>query len=225
MPTVLVTGANRGLGLEFVRQYAADGWDAIATCREPERATALGKLGVAIHRLDVTDTGAVAELAAALKGRAIDLLINNAGIYPEDRTTRIGALEEDEWMRTLHVNTVAPILVAQAFREHVLASQQRIFAFLSSGLGSIANNSGGGYFYRSSKAALNMAARSLAVDVAKKRGIVALLSPGWVRTDMGGSGADLSPETSVAGLRRVIAGLKASDSGKFLTHSGKSLPW
>lgn len=226
MPTVLITGANRGLGLEFARQYAKDGWRIIATARAPDKAEALRRLGpaVAIHRLDVADLAAVAALGRALEAETIDLLIANAGIMGPRVAPEMVAAEAERWLETFRVNTMAPLALAGAFSKQVARSEQRKMVAISSGLASIGNNTeGGSYAYRSSKAALNAVWRSYAIDHPDI--IAVVLSPGWVRTDMGGAGAPLGPEESIAGMRRVIAGLRKSDSGRFYHHDGKPVPW
>ncbi|HUC65013.1 MAG TPA: SDR family oxidoreductase [Stellaceae bacterium] len=225
MPTVFISGANRGLGLEFARQYARDGWRVIATSRSLEKAGALRALsgGVAVHALEVTDFAAVAALARALDGESIDVLIANAGIYgPRDMTA--ASIDAEGWGETFRVNTMAPLALAAAFHAQVARSAQRKAVAITSRLGSIAANTEGGlYAYRSSKAALNAAWRSFALD---HRDIIAtVLHPGWVRTDMGGQSAPLGPEESVAGLRRVIASLEEADSGGFIGYDGKPIPW
>lgn len=225
MPTVFISGANRGLGLEFARQYAREGWRIIATSRSPEKAGALRALGsgVAVHALDVADFAAVAALGQKLAEESIDVLIANAGIYgPPDMTAE--ALDPEGWSLTFRINTIAPIALAGAFHRPVARSRERKMVAITSRLGSIgANNEGGLYAYRSSKAALNAAWRSFAWD---HRDVIAtLVHPGWVRTDMGGASAPLSPEESVAGMRKVIAGLGAGDSGAFIGYDGISIPW
>jgi NAD(P)-dependent dehydrogenase (short-subunit alcohol dehydrogenase family) len=225
MPNVLVTGASRGLGLEFARQYADDGWHVIATCRDPGSASRLQALAgnIRIEPLDVDAFDAVDALATTLADTPIDILINNAGIGGP----RQGAMDMDErgFMQVLHTNALAPLKVSQAFRPHVIASEEKKIAVVSSGLGSIANNGGGRYAYRSSKAAVNMIMRGLAADWAKYDIKVAILSPGWVRTDMGGPGAMYSPGESIAGMRKVLAGLTKAQSGRFVTHTGDANRW
>ena len=225
MPTVVVTGANRGLGLEFARQYAADGWSVIATARKPGEASELAALSgdIAVEPLDVTDFAAVAGFGDRIGGRPIDIVVANAGT---SGPRRIEA-EEDarDWVRTLEVNSVAPLLLAHALLGHVAAAKGRMIA-ITSRMGSIADNDSGGYIaYRSSKAALNAAWKSLAIDVAGQDVIAAMLHPGWVRTRMGGAGAPLRPPESVAGMRRVIAGLTPEQSGGFFSHDGMTIPW
>lgn len=223
MATVLVTGANRGLGLEFVRQYAADGWTVIACCRKPAEAKELKKLAgsIEVETLDVGVDAEIAALAKRLKGRAIDLLINNAGVYGPRSGTDTTA-----WLGVFRVNSIAPFHLAHALADNVAKSEQKRIVSISSAMGSIGGNgSAGDYVYRSSKAALNMTMKGLSNELRDRGVIVAVLSPGWVKTDMGGRGAPLEAKDSIASLRRVIAGLKAKDGGKFFSHDGKSIAW
>jgi len=224
MPTALVTGANRGIGLEFVRQYAGAGWHVIATCRKPDTAAELKAVAgtVEIHRLDVTDAGQIAALAQTLKGRPIDLLINNAGIMGHGT---IGRIDYAAWEEVLRVNTLAPVRIVEALLPNVAASERRQIVALTSRMGSIAESGGGYYAYRSSKAALNAAMHALAADLKAQRITVALFHPGWVKTDMGGPGALVAPRDSVAGMRAVIERLRPADSGRFFNYDGSEIPW
>ena len=227
MPTVLITGASRGIGLEFSRQYAAAGWTVLACCRDPAKAGVLKSLGgkVAAHALDVTDDKAVSVLAGKLKGIAIDVLINNAGIAGKEAGT-LGSISSAVWQETLRTNTIAPLKVAEAFIEHVAGSKHRKLIAITSRLGSIAlNDDGDRYAYRSSKAALNMVWKSLAIDTKAKGLICAVFHPGWVRTDMGGASAPVTPADSAAGMIKVIGGLKAADSGRFFNYDGQKFAW
>lgn len=214
MPTVLITGAGRGLGKELARQYAAEGWQVIGTERGPK----------AQYPLDVTNRQHVENLAKTLKGEPIDLLFCNAGITGRKGMTP-GSFDFESWEEILRVNLLGAAAVAEAFLDHVAASEHRTIAMMSSRLGSIAESSGMTLPYATSKAALNMLVKGLAATLASRGIIVVALSPGWVRTDMGGAQASLSPETSVRGLRKVIAGLGKADSGKFLSHDGSPIPW
>ncbi len=226
MSTVLITGAGRGLGLEFARQYAAEGWRVFATCRDPDAASALAAVegDVRLCRMDVTSGREVADAARALAGEPIDLLLNNAGIIGQ-RAVSFGGIDYEAWAEVLAVNTLAPIRVAEAFVDQVAASDWKRMAFITSRMGSIAGSGGGYTPYRSSKAALNAAVVSL-VDDLTPRGITAVvIHPGWVKTDMGGPGAALTPAESVTAMRRVFQGLTAADSGRFLDHDGTSVPW
>jgi NAD(P)-dependent dehydrogenase (short-subunit alcohol dehydrogenase family) len=238
MATVLITGASRGLGLEFALQYAADGWQVHACCRNPSAAADLAELAgsargrVVVHRLDVTDFPAIDALADELSGTSIDLLINNAGRYTQGgfaaarSEQAFGYSDFDDWERVFRVNVFAPMKMAEAFVDNLGSSEQGKLVTISSGMGSIAlNSSGGSYAYRSSKTAVNSVMRSLSLDLAERGILVALLHPGWVSTDMGGPDADISPQVSVAGMRQVIDALQAEDSGCFRDYRGKKLPW
>ena len=228
MARVLITGANRGIGLALARHYAADGWHVHATCRDPDKAEALGALAgdrLSVHRLDVTDAASVAACAAEIGDVAIDLLINNAGVSG-GTATGLADIDYARWAHTIDVNTFGPTRVAQAFVEPLAASERRLLVNISSRLGSMAENTeGGSYVYRSSKAALNAVIRSLAIDLAPRGIVVVALHPGWVATDMGGAEAPIGPDESVAGMRRVIAGLGSADSGRFYAYDGREIPW
>lgn len=226
MPTVLVTGANRGLGLEFCRSYAADGWRVHACCRHPDKAKALKAIAgdLLVHRLDVTDGLRVAGLARELAGEPIDLLLNNAGVFKEGQD--FGRIDYDDWIEAFKINTLAPMRMAERLVEHVAASARKLIVNISSGMASIADYDGGGaYAYRSSKAALNMVVKGLAADLAPRGITVVALSPGWVQTDMGGAHAALTPAESIAKMRAIIDNLGPADSGRFLSHEGKERPW
>jgi NAD(P)-dependent dehydrogenase (short-subunit alcohol dehydrogenase family) len=214
MATILITGAGRGLGEELARQYAADGWRVIGT----------GRAAKTEYPLDVTDRDQVNRLATRLKDVPIDVLFCNAGITGK-RGMALGSFDYEAWEDVLRVNLLGAASVIEALVENVAASERKVIAVMSSRLGSIAESSGMTLPYATSKAALNMLAKGLAATLASRGITVVALSPGWVRTDMGGAGAPLSPETSVRGLRKVIAGLKASDSGKFFSHDGSTIPW
>jgi len=229
-PTVLITGANRGSGLALARGYAAEGWRVHACCRHPDKAKELEALQaeagdrLAIHRLDVTDGLKVANLSRELAEAAIDLLINNAGVGGP--RTGFGETDYDSWQPVIGINTFAPLRMAERFVEQVARSERKLIVSVSSGMGSIAMNDAGGHYpYRASKAALNMVVKGLSADLAARGIIPVALSPGWVQTDMGGSGAELTPEESVAGMRAVIDGLTPADSGRFLNYQGEDRPW
>lgn len=230
MPTVLITGVNRGLGLEFVKHYAAQGWRVIGTCRNPDTAGEVQQLAqqnanIEVHALDVTDAAAVMTLAGTLSGTAIDLLIANAGVLGDDCAS-FGTLEEAALMRVMHVNTIAPLILIQAFADHVAASDKKLIIAMGSILGSIAENTDGGlYSYRASKAALHALMKSVAADLAP-RGIIAIpMHPGWVITDMGGANAQITTQESITGMAKVIAGLSPEDAGRLLTYNGTELRW
>ena len=231
MPSVLITGANRGLGLEFARQYVNDGWQVYATCRNPDAAAELHQLAdsggekVKILSLDVTDLGSVEAVAAELDGKAIDLLLNNAGVGGT-RGQTIGNIDYDNWATVLDVNAVGPLRVAEVFVDHVARSDRKLIVTLTSGMGSIADNTSGGSFaYRSSKAAVNMVMRSLAIDLAPRGITCIVINPGWVKTDMGGRHGNMTPAESVTKMRRLIDNLGPRQSGKFFNHDGHEYPW
>ena len=226
MSTVLITGAARGLGLDFTKQYAARGWKIHACVRNADGLKGV-KGDIHAHRLEVTDYKAVKALARELAGEAIDVLICNAGVGGErgSNAQDLGTLDPAEWRRIFEVNALAPLMMAEAFVEHVARSQQKKMLVLSSILGSIANNNGGRYFYRASKTALNMEWSCLAKDVAGKGLICVALHPGWVQTDMGGPTATLTIEQSVPSMVKTIDRLKPSDNGRFLQYDGSELPW
>ena len=225
MQTFLVTGANRGIGLELVRRALALGHRVHATCRDPARAEELSALDgpPEVHALEVTDAAATGALAERLDGQALDVLINNAGLMGERQSPH--DMDYREWLDAFAVNAIAPWRMAVAFAAHLDASPRPRVATLTSQMGSLTRAGGDRVAYRSSKAAANMAMRTLAVEW-RERGItVCALHPGWVRTDMGGSAAALGPTESAAGLLRVIDGLSIADSGRFLDHEGDELPW
>jgi NAD(P)-dependent dehydrogenase (short-subunit alcohol dehydrogenase family) len=218
MPTVLITGANRGIGLEFARQYSNDGWDVIATARHssPE----LGALGVRVEALDLSDADAVAALPATIDG-PLDLFIANAGT--NDPMNGETADDARAWQAMMMVNAIAPYLLGKALLGR-MAEDGKMIA-ISSGMGSIGDIGGGWVPYRTSKAALNMAWSSLALE-GRPRGITCVLfSPGWVKTRMGGGGAQITAEESVGDMRRLIERLTIEDSGKFMRRNGSELPW
>jgi NAD(P)-dependent dehydrogenase (short-subunit alcohol dehydrogenase family) len=221
---VLVTGSNRGIGLELALQYARDGYDVVATCRDPDRATALHDVdGVTVRRLDVTSETELASLVSELDGIPIDILASNAAIFGGMRS-RFGRVDWSAWRETFEVNVLGAIRVATSLWPNVAASEQRKIVFLSSRAGlpreATPNRS---YIYGSSKAALNSAARCLALDLAEHGVIAALLNPGHVQTGIGGMKAPMTPEESVTKMRAVIAGLTAADAGKFLHFDGTEL--
>jgi NAD(P)-dependent dehydrogenase (short-subunit alcohol dehydrogenase family) len=220
MPTLFVTGANRGIGREIVKQYSEDGWRVIAACREP----ALADLTCETVELDVADGASVETLAHSLGGTPIDLLWNNAGIYP-DKGLSLEQLNYDDWLETMNVNALAPIRLATALADNVAASDKKLMAFTSSSMASIGLNEPGGYGYRSSKAALNMAVTCLTHDMKPKGIACALIDPGWVVTDMGGEGADIDAQTSVSGMKQVLDGFTLDKTGAYLTYQGDRHPW
>ncbi len=208
-PTALITGVSRGLGKELARQYAADGWKVIGTQRRD---------------MDMADVAQVRRYANSLNRAPIDLLFCNAGISGK-KGMAPGSFDFASWEEVLRVNLLGPAALAEELIDDVAASERRTIAMMSSRLGSISESSGMTLPYSTSKAALNMLVKGLAATLAGRGIIVVALSPGWVRTDMGGESAPLSPEASVLGLRKVIANLKPADSGRFFSHDGSPIPW
>lgn len=222
--TVLITGANRGLGLEYARQFKAKGYAVIGTARNPGEAAELAALDVQVEALDVTDAASVAALAKRLDGVPIDVLINNAGIGDRDDTS-ILATDFAMFERTLAVNTLGPLRVTQALLPNLRAGGRKHIVNMSSRLGSITLNNGNYPAYRASKAALNQVNRNLSIELGKQGFVVVVVHPGWVRTEMGGAEAPLLPEESVRGLVKLIERLSASDNGRFYDYLGEELPW
>jgi len=232
MSSVLITGANRGLGLEFAKQYSDDSWRVFACCRHPDRAKELNDLArasdgrLSLHPLDVSLEPSISALAEALQGESIDILLNNAGIYGDENHDDFGKIDYERWVETFRVNVMGAMKVTETFVGNVASSEKQVLAFMSSLMGSISDNgSGGSYLYRSSKAALNAIVKSLSIDL-KKRGLKAvILHPGWVQTDMGGQKAPIQPSESIKGMRKVLEELGAEDSGRLLSYEGAELPW
>ncbi len=225
MPTMLVTGASRGIGLEFTRQFAVDGWTVLAACRDPAGANALSVIdgAVTVHPVDVTDGASVSGLKDLVGERPIDLLLNNAGVIGS--RGGFDNLDYAAWAHAMDTNVFGPMRVAQAFAGNVLGSQRKQMVFISSKMASIAANTGGTYVYRSSKTALNMAVDCLAKELAPQGLTAILFHPGHVSTDMGGPAAPVTPQQSVAGMKGVIDKLTPEDNGRFLNYDGTALPW
>jgi NAD(P)-dependent dehydrogenase (short-subunit alcohol dehydrogenase family) len=218
MPSVLITGANRGIGLEFARQYSEGAWNVIATARHP--SPELDALGLRVEQLDLSDADAVAAFPGRIEGE-LDLFIANAGTNQPMNTQ--GADNGRKWQSMMMVNAIAPFQLGEALLPK-MADGGKMIA-LSSGMGSIAENSGGWIPYRTSKAALNMAWSCLALE-ARRRGVPCVLfSPGWVKTRMGGAGAEITTEESVSAMRALIENLTIEDTGKFVRRNGSELPW
>ena len=231
MPAVLITGTNRGIGLEFARKYAADGWDVFATCRNPKAAKELASLAkssggrLTVLDMDVTHGESVRSAAQQLGNEAIDVLINNAGISGVSGQNT-GHIDYENWARVLDVNTMGPLRVIEVFVDHIARSERRLIVTITSGMGSITDNtSGGSIAYRTSKAAVNMAVRSVAAELTPRGVTCVVVSPGWVKTRMGGAGAPLSVQDSVAAMRRLFDRLRPSDSGKFFSYDGGKHSW
>jgi NAD(P)-dependent dehydrogenase (short-subunit alcohol dehydrogenase family) len=228
MHTILITGANRGLGLEMVKQYSADGWQVIACCREPEKASELHKLkqnkNIQILQLDVSDTQSIKNLFPQIESQSIDILLNNAGVLPQD--LEFGMTDPQILIDAFKVNTVAPFILAETLFKNIVASKFKIIANMSSIMGSMELNSSGGYYsYRSTKAALNAITKSMAVDLKKHDVKVVALHPGWAQTDMGGPNATVAPAESVKKIRKILSDLTWVDSGSFIGYDNNRLAW
>lgn len=239
MPSALITGTNRGIGLEFVQQYLADDWEIYACCRNPAQATELVRIGekkglLHLHKLDVRNGDEIDTLSSILADVPIDLLINNAGIadgygqgiYEQKIDPDIRNYDFEFWKEMMLVNTIAPARVVSAFFQNIVLGKRKIVANLSSGLGSISNLQWPGkYGYCSSKAGLNMVSKGLAEWLKPNNIIVVSISPGWSRTDMGGPAATNSVEEAVEGMRRVLNKLTIDDTGQFWNFDGTKIPW
>ncbi len=228
MPTVMITGANRGIGLELTRQYAKDGWTVIATCRNiispGEIATIQGD--VRVYSLEVTHPREIERLVADLKDTKINLLINNAGFYG-DRNTGSTDIDVADWEKSFRINTIAPLMVSSAFIDNIASGEGGMIATISSVLASIAESSpnSASYAYRTSKAAVNMAMHVFAEEVRPREVPVILLHPGWVQTDMGGPNAAIDAATSAAGIRNVLAQSGMAETGRLFAYDGREIPW
>ncbi|PKM37256.1 MAG: short-chain dehydrogenase [Gammaproteobacteria bacterium HGW-Gammaproteobacteria-10] len=231
MQTILVTGANRGLGLEFCRQYAEAGDRVIAACRNPDSADQLQALAenystIQIEALDVADFAQIDALSVRLADEAIDVLINNAGVYGDKSGGGFGNLDYQAWSHTLLVNSQAPVKMSEAFLPQLQRSDKKLIVALSSQMGSIADNSSGGsILYRSSKAALNAAMKSVSIDLMDRGVGVLIFHPGWVRTDMGGPNGLIDADESVTGMRKMIDAFLLRQSGSFIKYEGSAMPW
>lgn len=224
MPTILITGAGRGLGLELATQFNAAGWETLGTVRDLAKGAAMPR-GSQTFLCDINDRASLARLARDLKGKPIDVLFCNAGIFGK-RQQSVGTVDYDTWAEVMRVNVFAPMACVEALVENVAASTRRQIVMMSSRLGSMsANATGGEVVNRSSKAALNAVMKSLSIDLGA-RGITAIsVHPGWVQTDMGGGKADLTPAQSVAGLKRVVEGLTPASNGRFFNYDGAEIGW
>lgn len=224
MPTALIAGASRGIGLEFAHQYAADGWRVIGTCRDARGEARLRAAGADPHRLDVSDAGQISALAASLAGTSIDVFVHNAGIYGPN-ASGVTAPDEHVFEEVMRVNVLAAMRTLAAIGPLVARASGRM-AYITSAMGSIGQMSGTyGWVYRVSKAALNAAVKAASAELGAKGVTCVVLHPGWIRTDMGGAGATLSVESSVSGMRRVISKLQRADNGRFLDQNGAGIPW
>ncbi len=223
-PVILIVGASRGIGLEYVRQFSAAGWRVLATVRDMGKGAEVSKAGGEVYLCDVNDAASVARLGKGLAKEAIDVLVVNAGIYT-GRDWKLGSTDFAAFEEILRTNTLAPLRVVEALVDSVAKGNRKAIVFTSSRMGSNAQTNGGSMPYRVSKAALNSVAKNLSVELAG-RGITTITThPGWVRTDMGGAGAAIDVSESVGGLRKVIERLTPADNGRFFNYDGSELPW
>lgn len=225
MSTIFISGANRGIGLELARLYLSRGFEVIAGVRDPASIPADVGAGAKVLALDVASDASVAALAAALKGRAIDILVNNAGVIGPRRQSSTD-MDFAGFLDTLNVNTAGPLRLTQALLPNLRLSKLRPrVAVLTSRMGSLSYAKSDSLAYRASKAAANKVVQGLATDLAPEGIAVAAIHPGWVRTDMGGSGADIDTATSVRGIAAVLDGLSVATTGRFVNHDGSEIPW
>ncbi|MEM9742451.1 MAG: SDR family oxidoreductase [Pseudomonadota bacterium] len=228
MEQVLITGANRGIGLELTKRFLLGGKRVLATCRAPEEAVDLHRLGenerLSILELDVTNAESVRGLRGRLAGETLDVLINNAGVMGGDKQS-IDDMDYAAWLHALEVNTLAPFRLLAALRDNLRQSTHGRAITLSSQMGSLSRRSVGSHAYRSSKAAVNKVMQVLALELEVDGIVVCPVHPGWVRTDMGGSNADISVEQSALGLVQLIERMTMAHTGRFWTWEGKEHPW
>ena len=236
MPTTLITGANRGIGLELARQYLAEGWRVHATCRNPNEARELKDLSgdLSVHEMDVTLQHEIDAVSDRIGGEAVDLLINNAGIADNYGTGVLDGKDDpdlanydyDVWAEVLKVNVLGQGRVTGAFADNVAASDKKIIAMMASGLSSMENTwMGGRYAYRTSKAALNMMMRGAGAWLEPRGVIVVSIAPGWTKTDLGGPNAVNTVEEACEGMRAVLDKLTVADTGTYWNFDGRQLPW
>jgi NAD(P)-dependent dehydrogenase (short-subunit alcohol dehydrogenase family) len=224
MPTILITGAGRGLGLELARRFVDLGWETLGTVRDPAKGAAMPK-GSQTFLCDSTDRSSLARLARDLAGKPIDVLFCNAGMFGK-RKQSVGTVDYDTWAEVMRVNVFSPMACVEALVDNLAASARRQGVMMSSRMGSMGENAAGGeVVYRSSKAALNAVTKSLSIDLAPRGITVVAVHPGWVQTDMGGPAAALTPAESVAGLADVVLGLGPASNGGFLNHDGAPIAW
>lgn len=227
---VLVTGSNRGIGLEFVRQYLEDGWVVHATCRWPGEAHELQTFAqiyseLHIHRLDITIQEDISNICRELDGIPLDVLINNAGIYLDKKSPGLDCIHYDDWRRTIEVNTLGAVRLTEAMVENIARSKKKLVVVLSSHMGSIEDiNAPGSYYYRSSKAALNAVMHGISVELKKQLIGVQILHPGGVMTRMGPE-KGITPQQSVQGMRDIIEHFSLDQTGTFLQYNGDEMPW
>jgi len=231
MQTVVITGTNRGIGLELTKQFYRSGeWRVLACCRTPEHAEELCALQdqsnrtIEVFPLNVTDDVSIASFAEQIAGRPVDVLLNNAGIIGGDRQSARDT-DYDAWLETFKVNTIAPFKLVQTLIGNLRLSNRARVMTVSSQMGALSRKRGGSYAYRSSKAAVNKVMQGLAIDLEADDIIVSMIHPGWVQTDMGGETADITPQESARGIFKVICSLTHNDNGRFFQWNGEEHPW
>ena len=228
--SILITGTNRGIGLEFVKHYLKNNEKVIATCRNRNSAKDLLELenttsNLSLLELDVSKPNSIDEFTSKIANQPIDTFINNAGVFGP-RNIEFGNFNAKEWLDVFNINTIAPLLITQKILKNLRLGKNKKLAFISSKVGSIEDNTGGGmYIYRTSKTALNQVIKSLSIDFKDENFIAVALHPGWVQTDMGGPNALIDTKTSVKGMAEVIDSLVLKNSGKFYNYDGSSIPW
>ena len=230
--TILITGANRGIGLEFVKQYAHKDWKIFATCRFPKKAPELAQFAqnkntITVLPMDVTDVAQIQHVAYELNGTAIDVLLNNAAIMGSERETSFGDIDSENMLSVFKTNAVGPLKVSEAFLKNLEKGEQKLIVNIGSRTASIAGNDSGKYYaYRASKAALNMIMKSAAIDLADKGIRIVTFHPGWIQTEMGGAGALITATECVTNLVKLIdSAINSDETGVFLDNEGKRLPW
>lgn len=228
---ILITGANRGIGLEMVRYAMQQGWRVFACCRNPNNAESLFKLAklangqISVHIADMQELATLQALSYELRNDPIDILINNAGIYGSDKN-KFGSVDVAGWLQAFQVNSIAPLKMVEALSGQLLMGERKLVVCMSSKMASMADNGyGSSYIYRSSKAALNAVVKSLSIDL-KEQGIISVaIHPGWVKTDMGGEDAEITPQESVNQIFSHLLSLTLADSGRFIDIDGSDIPW
>ncbi|MBT8438924.1 MAG: SDR family oxidoreductase [Gammaproteobacteria bacterium] len=228
---ILITGANRGIGLEMVKYSMQQGWRVFACCRNPHNADSLFSIAklssgqVSVHIADMQELSTLQALSYELRNDHIDILMNNAGVYGSDKN-KFGSVDVDSWLQTFQINSIAPLKMVEAFAEQLQMGKGKLVACMSSKMGSMADNGyGNSYIYRSSKAALNAVVKSLSIDL-KSSGITSVaLHPGWVKTDMGGPDAEITTAECVEQIFKNLQSLTIEDSGRFIDIDGSDIPW
>ena len=228
--SILITGTNRGIGLEFVKHYIKNNEKVIATCRNRNSAKDLLELenttnNLSLVELDVSNPNSINNFTSKIAGLPIDTFISNAGVSGP-KNIEFGNFDAKEWLDVFNINTISPLIITQKILKNLRLGKNKKLAFISSKVGSIEDNTGGGmYIYRTSKTALNQVIKSLSIDLKGENFIVVALHPGWVQTDMGGPNALIDTKTSVRGMTEAIDNLTSKNSGKFYNYDGSPIPW